>query len=112
MARSFRKQLQASAQLWRAFRETPPRRARVINFVVPKTLTVMGYFTRFDYTTTHGEKVTLYKHPFARGSRPRFCAAPDGRIFVIGGRFRVNGRGIVDLDGYRRVIEPRKRTRR
>jgi len=96
MARSLRKQLRSSARLWRAFRESPPRRARVVDFDVPKSLTVMGRATALEYTTTHGRKVQLYRHDFAAGSRPLFCAAPDGRIFLVGGSFRVTGRGIVD----------------
>lgn len=104
---AYRKQVLAAARLWRSFRETPPRRARVIQFDVPKALTVMGIVSAIEYTTTHGQKVVLYRHDFARGSRPKFCAAPDGRIFLIGGAFRVTGRGIVDTD--RRGKEKRAR---
>lgn len=109
MPKSFRKQLNASVRLWRSFRETEPRRARVIDFEIPKTLTVMGRFTRLEYTTTHGDRVVLYGHDLAPGSRPLFCASADGRIFLIGGRFRVNGRGIVDLDNRGRVRPEQRR---
>lgn len=98
MARSFRKQLQSSARLYSGFRERAPKRARVVDFEVPKTVSVMGTVTRIEYTTTHGRKAVLYGHDFISGSRPLFCAAPDGRIFLLGGHYRVTTRGIVDLD--------------
>jgi hypothetical protein len=40
----------------------------------------------------------MYKHKFARGSRPLLCAGPKaGQLYLIGGRFHVTDRGIVDL---------------
>jgi hypothetical protein len=109
MARSFRRQLQSSARLWREFRETPARRARAVSFDIPKTLAIMGRVRRLEYTTSHGARVVEYFHDFAPGSRPLFCAAPDGRIFLIGGRYRVTPRGIVDLQANGRVRRESRR---
>lgn len=40
----------------------------------------------------------MYKHKFAKGSRALLCAGPGpNQLYLIGGRFHVTERGIVDL---------------
>jgi hypothetical protein len=65
-----------------------------------------GHVTSIDYRTTHGRKLTLYRHDFTQGSRPLLCVSPDGRqLLLLGGRYRFTHRGIVDLDAKDREIE-------
>lgn len=86
-------------RLYRRFREREPTRARRVTITLPKSLTVMGRILAVEYATTHGDKSVAYKHKFAPGSRPLFCADPrSGKIFLVGGRYRVTSRGIVDID--------------
>lgn len=106
---SFRRSLERSKRLWEGFREIPARRARTIHMALPKTMAEMGIVTRIEYTTTHGRKAVLYGHDFAPGSRPKFCASPDGRIWFVGGRYRVTDRGIVDVDSRGRARRVRHR---
>jgi hypothetical protein len=65
----------------------------------------MGRVDFIGYTTTHEGKTVAYKHTFAAGSRPILAAGTRrGQLYLIKGRFRVTGRGIVDLDAKGREI--------
>lgn len=88
----------AAVELFRGFREREPERAQVIDLDIPDALMVMGYAEFIGYRTTHARQGALYRHDFASGSRPLLCAgAEPGQLFLIGGRFHVTERGIVDL---------------
>ena len=95
-----------AARLYRAFREEEPRRAR-LSAPLPKAVAKMGTAEFLGYLTTHAGKVVLYVHYFAPGSRPEVCAPGSRRnqLFLFGGRFKVTGRGITDLDSRGRVVE-------
>lgn len=93
------KEQQAAVELFRDFREREPTRAKQVELIIPEALMVMGPCEFIGYRTTHGRAGRLYQHEFAGGSRPLLCAGPeDNQLFLIGGRFRVTERGIVDLD--------------
>jgi hypothetical protein len=87
--------------LYRGFREATPRRVIKVDVDIPKAVAIMGPIEFIGYRTTHGagkKRSVLYTHEFASGSRPFLCAGPrDNQLYVIGGRFRVTERGIVDL---------------
>jgi hypothetical protein len=92
--------------LYESFREQPVGRARKVRINFPKAVAVMGYLEFVGYSTTHAGEAKLYKHKFAKGSRPLICAGPnDNQLYLVGGRFRVTGRGIVDLTPKRREID-------
>jgi hypothetical protein len=85
-------------QLYEQFREQDATRARKIRIRYPTAVMVMGYLEFVGYSTTHNGVAKMYKHKFARGSRPLLCAGPKaGQLYLIGGRFHVTDRGIVDL---------------
>ena len=85
-------------KLYESFREKTATRARRINLKLPRAVMVMGYCSAIEYETTHGTKMRAYRHKFAKGSRPLLCAGPGkSQLFLIGGRFHVTDRGIVDL---------------
>lgn len=93
-------------ELWREFREEPNGRTRRIPVRWPKALTVIGHLELIAYTTTHGRKVTKYAHEFHPLSRPMICAGKEpGQAFLIGDRFKVTGRGFVDIDRYGRRLK-------
>lgn len=78
------------------FHERKPKRARVVRLKLPKTVAVMGYCDAIQYRMVNGGQLQRYKHTFARGSYPLLCT--DGkRVYLIGGRYHVTDRGIVDL---------------
>jgi len=92
------KAVKRAAQLYKAFREADPTVARKVRVKMPRAVMVMGYCEFIGYSTTHGSSAKLYKHKFAKGSRPLLCAGPGrGQLYLIGGRFHVTDRGIVDL---------------
>jgi hypothetical protein len=87
-----------SAALYRKFREREPKVARSVTLALPRAVAIMGYCEAILYTTTHGSRAKFYKHTFAKGSRPLLCAGPrKNQLYLIGGRFHVTERGIVDL---------------
>jgi len=98
--------LRAAVELYESFREKTPRRLSVINFEVPAAVACIGHVEAIDYRTTHGSKLALYNHKFAKGSRPLLCVSADGRcLLLLGGRYRFTERGIVDRDASGAEIE-------
>lgn len=92
-------------KLFRQFREESPSRTKRVPFRVPKAVAVIGDAEFIGYVTTHNGKAHLYIHEFAPGSRPRLAAgARRNQLFLVGGRYRVGARGIVDLDSQGRPI--------
>lgn len=101
-----KRELQKAARLYENFREAKPKRARVVRVTLPKVAAVIGHVRQIQYDTTHQGKTHLYKHTFAPGSRPLLVAGTrNGQLYLIGGRYHVTGRGIVDKDGRGREIE-------
>ncbi len=98
--------MRAAVKLYEDFREKKPRKIKKIPFAIPRVAVDIGYVEFIGYRTTHGRKLTLYKHDFAAGSRPLMCVSPDGRqLLLLGGRYRFTQRGIVDRDAKGREIE-------
>jgi hypothetical protein len=95
-----------AAKLYKDFREATPKRAKKVTFRLPRAVMVMGHCEAILYSTTHGGKARLYKHTFAKGSRPLLCAGPGrNQLVLVGGRYHVTERGIVDLTPRGKEIE-------
>lgn len=93
-----RKDFRGAFRLHESFREKTPTRAKKVRYSVPSALMVMGTVEFIGYRTTHGRELVLYRHDFAPGSRPQLAAGPKrNQLFMVGGRYRVTDRGIVDL---------------
>lgn len=107
---SKRKDIRSSAALYKEFREESAERARRVDFKVPHAVAVMGQVEFIGYMTTHAGRTHLYVHQFAPGSRP-ILGAGKGRnqAFLIGGRYRVTDRGIVDFGPSGREVRARDR---
>ncbi len=102
-----KRDLARAKRLYEDFREERPKRARVIRVKLPKVAMIMGTLRAIEYDTTHGGKTHLYKHTFAPGSRPLLVAASGrGKLFLVGGRYHVTARGVVDLDATRHAQMP------
>lgn len=98
--------IRRTQKLFEDFREAPAKRAKSVEIKLPKAVMVMGYLEAVEYGTTMGGKAKRFRHKFARGSRPMLCAAPGkNQLFIIGGRYHVTERGIVDLTPKGREIE-------
>lgn len=105
-----KKDIERASALYESFREERPKRARTVRVTLPKVAMVMGHVRAIEYDTTHGGKTHLYKHRFAPGSKPMLVAAKGrGKLFLIGGRYHVTGRGIVDLDPRGRELDDGRR---
>lgn len=93
-------------KLYKEFREAAPTSAKRVHVRIPKTVMHMGDVEYIGYRTTHGRKVVHYHHDFAPGSRPILGAGPGrNELVLIGGRYHVTDRGIVDLDTHGREID-------
>lgn len=106
------KALKWAVGLYKKFREEPAKRVAVMRAELPSVLMVMGRVSAIEYETTHlsddGTKRMAqgYRHKFAEGSRPMLACAPgENGLFIVGGRYHVTERGIVDLDAQGREIE-------
>lgn len=103
---SARKGLKNAIGLYRKFRETDPKKIRAVRLQLPKALMTMGRVSAIEYETTHGGVSQGYRHDFVPGSRPTLCATgKKNGLFLIGGRYHVTERGIVDLDPANREVE-------
>ena len=101
-----KKDFRGAFKLAEDFREKTPTRARKVSYSIPRVLMIMGHVEFIGYRTTHGQQLVLYKHDFAPGSRPQLAAGPKrNQLFLIGGRYRVTDRGIVDLDAKGQEID-------
>jgi hypothetical protein len=99
-----------AVKLFRDFREEAPGRARTVRVERPRAVAVMGSCEFIGYVTTHGGRSHLYIHEFAPGSRPLMTAgAKRNQLVLVGGRYRVTERGIVDLDARGRAVHARAR---
>lgn len=99
-------------EIYRGFREETPKRARVVRVRLPKAVAIIGKVRAIEYDTTHAGRSTLYRHDFANGSAPILVAGPDGKVYLLEGRYHFTERGIVDLDTSGREIDdgaPRRR---
>ena len=106
---TLKREAKAGRQLWKEFREEPVRAARMVRVEWPKALMVMGEVELIAYRTTHNGKLSKYDHQFHPAGRPLLCAGKKpGQLFIIGQQFKVNARGIVDIDrdGRRRPHTP------
>jgi hypothetical protein len=105
-----KKSIRSAQSLYESFREEPARTARSVTIKLPKAAAVMGHAEFIGYVTTHGGKLHLYVHQWAPGSRP-LLAAGKGRnqLFLVGGRYRVTDRGIVDFGPNGREVKARER---
>jgi hypothetical protein len=104
-----KREVSRAEEVYRGFREATPKRARVVRVVLPKAVAIIGPVRAIEYDTKHGRKAVPYRHKFAAGSAPLLVAAPDGRIFLLEGRYHFTDRGIVDLDAAGREIEDGRR---
>jgi hypothetical protein len=88
------------AQLYADFRERMPVRESRISasqyLPAGRTVMSMGYCDAISYRTTIGGQARRYRHKFHKGSYP-ILATDGNKLFLIGGRFHVTERGIVDL---------------
>jgi hypothetical protein len=97
--------IRAAVKLYRSFRESDPKRIKVVSFDVPEAVMVIGHVEEICYTTTHDGKSVAYRHPFQPGSRPLLCASSDGaQLLLLGGRYKFTDRGIVDRDSRGRLV--------
>lgn len=100
-----RAQLDAARSLHRAFRDEAPRGVKHVSISIPKAGMKMGQVDSIDYTTVQGGRTIGYTHKFKAGSRPTIIVGRNKGLMILTGRFRVTGRGIVDLDEHGREID-------
>lgn len=86
------------ARLFRGFRLRAPRSATRVRVELPEAAILMGTVRAIEYEMPHGRRTVLYRHEFAKGSRPELAAGPDPcQLVLVGGAYKVTERGIVDL---------------
>lgn len=62
----------------------------------PKSVAIVGDLDAVEYTTVRDGITERYRHKFHVNDKPLLCVAPNGKLFIIGGRYRFTERGIVD----------------
>lgn len=80
----------------------PDRVSRVKLRAQPKKLIALGRITDVVYEKATPEGKPLYHHDFASHARPLLARDEHGKLHVLGGRYTVNERGIVDAMKHRK----------
>ena len=114
--------MKQAVDLYTSFREKRPTKLARLPVEIPKVVAAMGHVEAIDYRTTHGGKVTLYRHKFTKGSRPILAVSGNGKqLMLLGGHYAFTDRGIVDHDArgrekpdpkHGRSINPKSREKR
>jgi hypothetical protein len=92
--RSSTARVRAAARLYQSFHEEAPRQVQRVAHRDVKEAMALGRLDSVTYQTPDGK---LYRHRFIGAARPILAASHDGRqLVVLGGRYRMTWRGIVD----------------
>lgn len=83
-----------AARLYQSFHEAAPNQVQRVAHPDVKVAMSLGRLDSVTYQTPDGK---LYRHRFIGAARPILAASHDGRqLIVLGGRYRMTWRGIVD----------------
>lgn len=83
-----------AARLYQSFHEAAPQHVQRVAHPDVKVAMSLGRLDSVTYQTPDGK---LYRHRFIGAARPILAASHDGRqLIVLGGRYRMTWRGIVD----------------
>jgi hypothetical protein len=92
--RAFRAELGRAARLYRGFHRREPSGVARAQVDKPQAAMRLGRLEGVIYRSDHGP---TYLHKFKGSARPLLVASADGsRLYVVGGRYRMTRRGIVD----------------
>jgi hypothetical protein len=92
--------LQHAIKLYSGFREERPDRVGEHELPADDTGVVMGDCIGIVYQTTIDGKREKFMHQFTARAAPMLAASWDGQhLYLLGGRYRVGPRGIVDQRG-------------
>ena len=87
-----------AVKLYTGFRESKPKRAKAVTMDYPRVVVVMGFVDAISYTAIIRGHTRRYKHTFAKGSKPMLTTGTGtNQLVLVGGRYHVTDRGIVDL---------------
>lgn len=82
-----------------------------LNILIPTGLMSIGRLNAVEYDCRREGKTLKARHVFAPGSRPILAAGTGmGQIFLLGTRFKMTDRGIVDFDSRGRAIDYHENT--
>lgn len=77
-----------------------------LNILIPSGLMTIGRLNALEYDCRREGKILQARHVFAPGSRPMLAAGTQkGQLFLLGTRYRMTDRGIVDFDSRGRAID-------
>lgn len=77
-----------------------------VNILIPSELMVIGRLNAVEYDCRREGKTLKARHVFAPGSRPMLAAGTQkGQLFLLGTRYRMTDRGIVDFDAQGEAID-------
>lgn len=90
-----RRNVRKGARLFERFNEFPASRVDTITIRDQDAeLVLIGEITSIGYLARDGKE---YEHRFRKSSAPKLAVSADGRqLYLIKGRYRFTGRGIVD----------------
>lgn len=84
------------ADIFRRFTGHNAKPAKEVNARYPRVAAAFGLCDAIEYTTRRDGRVERYRHRFAKADRPLLCVGPNGKIFLLEGRYRFTELGIVD----------------
>lgn len=89
--------VQKAARLYEDFTGHDARYIESVRLDVPPVVMLIGELDAVLYSCVRDGKLEHYKHTFRKSSRPLLVSASDGKsLHIVGGRFSMTNRGIVD----------------
>ena len=81
------------------------------NILIPEEMMIVGRLNAIEYDCRREGKTLKARHVFAPGSRPMLAAGErNGQLFLLGGRYRMTDRGVVDFNRHGQAIDYHEET--
>lgn len=98
-----RKRVARAAKLYEDFTGHEPQYIENVRVDVPDVMMLVGELDGVLYSVVRDGRLESYIHEFSKQSRPLLCSSFDGKsLFIVGGRYDMTSRGIVDRKVRRR----------
>jgi hypothetical protein len=89
--------IEQAIRLFERFRLDEPKFVDELPAPAVDVAMTIGFLDAVEYTTKRAGKVELYRHEFAKKSRPLLVASWDGaQLLILGGKYDFTKDGIID----------------
>jgi hypothetical protein len=82
-----------------------------VNILIPEDMMIVGRLNAIEYDCRREGRTLKARHVFAPGARPMLGAGTqNGQLFLLGTRYRMTDRGVVDFNSKGQAIDYHENT--